>query len=180
MRKKVALILICLILYNIISCNISIFGSKLKNEVNLKLTAKDKLQKKDFTIGGIYINQPINEVIKILGKPQKIQKIPNGFQGSDEYDYYFPGVIIITSGLEKKVFQLKIENGDIKTFRGIAVGDKEQDVYYRYGKKEKLDNKILRYQMFVDYQRDDSQNILDFYIQNNKVTKIMIYIYSPE
>jgi hypothetical protein len=109
-----------------IICNLSTFGSVDNNEINQKLTAKDKLRIEDFIIGGIYINQPIEEVIEILGKPIKIQVIPDGFKGSDEIIHYFPDITIITSERRKRVFQIKIDNKGIRTFRGIAVGDHER------------------------------------------------------
>lgn len=181
MLRKISLILILIILGVLICviCNLSTFGSVDNNEINQKLTAKDKLRIEDFIIGGIYINQPIEEVIEILGKPIKIQVIPDGFKGSDEIIHYFPDITIITSERRKRVFQIKIDNKGIRTFRGIAVGDHERDVYYYYGMTKKYED-LITYQMFVDYATSDAQYILDFYIKNNRVSAIEIYIYHPD
>lgn len=181
MLRKIPLILVLIILGVLIcvKCNLNTFGSVDNNEINQKLTAKDKLQIEDFIIGGIYIDQPIEEVIEILGKPIKIEVIPDGFKGSDKIIYYFPDITIITSERRKRVFQIIIDNKGIKTLRGIAVGDNEEDVYQYYGKTKKINN-VLMYQMFVDYETSDSQYILNFFIENNKVSKILIFIYSPE
>jgi hypothetical protein len=180
MYKKIIIILIILGVSTCSKYNFIVFGNKTNNEINQKLIAENKLQERDFVIDGLYINQPIEDVIKIFGKPIKIQKRPDEFHGVDGLNYYFPDVSIITSEVNKKVFQINIKSQNIKTFRGIAVGDNEEDVFYYYGKTKKLDNKILRYQMYVNYETSDSQYILEFFIQKNKVSEIMIYVYSPD
>lgn len=179
MYKKIVIILFSLGIFAYSVYSINIFSNKLDNEMNQNLTEKDKLQKEDFIMGGLYVNQPVDEVIKIYGKPLEIQKILNGFRGSDKLLYYFPGVIITTSNIYKEVYQIVVNSKNIKTFRGISVGDKEQDVYKHYGKTEKIANKILRYQMDVNFETSDAQHILEFYIQNNKVSEIKIYMYYP-
>jgi hypothetical protein len=180
MYKKIIIILIILGVSTCSKYNFIAFGNQTNNAINQKLTAKDKLQERDFVIDGLYINQPIEEAIKIFGKPIKIKKRSDELHGVEELNYYFPDVSIITSEVDKKVFQINIKSRNIKTFRGVTVGDNEEDVFYHYGKTKKLDNKILRYQMYVNYETSDSQYILEFSIQKNKVSEIMIYVYSPD
>jgi hypothetical protein len=77
------------------------------------------------------------------------------------------------------VFQLRIENKDFKTFRGISIGDKEENVFLHYGKTEKLGGEVLSYKMIVD-NIERLYYSLDFHIKNGKVIKIMIYSISED
>lgn len=179
MGRKVVLILVSIgVWFIFFAVNTTIFG-KINNKVNTKLSAKDKLVIQDFQIAGLRLKQPIEEVIKILGKPTKVKTIPNGFNGCDEYDYYFPGVIVIISEFSKNVFELRIDNKDFKTYRGISVGDKEDNVYLHYGKTEKLGGEVLSYKLLVN-NMERLYYSLDFQIKKGKVIKITIYSISED
>jgi hypothetical protein len=147
-------------------------------KTNETLTSKDKLVLQDFKIGGLYLEQPISEAIKILGKPTKVITIPNkdGVRKYDEEDYYFPGVIIRVHKSDKKAIQLRIENKNLKTYRGIKIGSKEEDIYNHYGKVEKADNELtywmLKSQTLVSKHYVDTYYAISFVINNGKVSRI--------
>ncbi|MCL6592281.1 MAG: hypothetical protein K6U80_20340 [Firmicutes bacterium] len=177
MHKKIVLIIIMIcVLFACIGYYVVVFGNILNNSSKLKmLTAKDQLQLQDFKIGGLYLQQPISEVVKILGKPLKVET--KTINGAILQNYYFSGVIVGVYKSDQKVFQLRIENKNLITFRGIKVGDKEEKVYYHYGKGDKMDNEIV-YWMHVS----DTPNVyyaIGFNIKNSKVERIN-YDYAPE
>jgi hypothetical protein len=105
MSRKTTLILISIgILCVLFVFYINVFGIKVNNKANPKLTAKDKLQAQDFQIAGLRLEQPIEEVIKILGKPIKIKTILNGFNGCDEMITIFLVPLLLYLSLGKMCF----------------------------------------------------------------------------
>lgn len=160
----------------------------ISGKFDVTLTSKDKLVLQDFKIGGLYLEQPISEAIKILGEPIKVKSIPNkdGLSEYDEEDYYFNGVTIRVEKSNKKVIQVRIERKDLRTYRGIRVGDKEENVYKHYGKTVKSDD-ILFYQA-IAYQKSIKEAfnksinvyyIISFSIKKGVVSKIGLD-YAPE
>ena len=71
----------------------------------------------------------------MLGKPEKTLSGDR----EDEYDnyYYYKGILIATSKTYPgKVGYISSKKRKLKTFRGIEIGSKEEEVFYRYGKKK--------------------------------------------
>lgn len=136
---------------------------------NSKLTSKDKLKEDDFNISGVKLGQPIIETLKLLGKPEKIL---NGEKG-DEYEnyYYFKGILIATSKTYPgKVGYISIKKKELKTFRGIEIGSKQEDVFYRYGKTEIVND---GYTYEKKYDGLNTSGII-FIVKQGKVKEIII------
>lgn len=139
--------------------------------LNLNLTEKDPLIIDDFQMGGVKLEQPISSIETIFGKPKKIYDWEKGKTKYYEYDHFKVRYSVITG----KILTIIAEKPGFKTLRGIAVGDNENDVFYRYGKIEKLEDNNLNYQKYISRDYLDYTYALDFTIQNDKVSKIMIY-----
>jgi hypothetical protein len=175
MNQKTILILTIISVVFLCS-SLNVFGNKIYNRINLKLTAKDKIQTQDFQISGIYLEQPLDKAIKVLGKPVKELLIPNkdGFHQFDKEEYYFAGIVIKIDKSMKKVEEIRIESKSFKTYRGVGIGDKEKDVYYRYGKLEKLQN-YLRIWTNAHTKDDGYYYLMNFLIEKGKVIRINLY-----
>lgn len=185
MWKKVIKLLFVLMIVSIFTSNNAIlYGDGGNYKINKNLTAKDELSVQDFQINGLYIEQPITEVTKLLGKPISKILVPNkdGFHEYDQEEYHFPGIVALVDKSSQKIIQLQIQDKRFKTLRGIGIGDKKDDVYYHYGKKDLIDNMIF-YQMFVSTREDNSIEfdlyyMIVFEIKDEIVTKIYLN-YAP-
>jgi hypothetical protein len=112
-------------LYSSIARMASPGAIKLREYTNLSLFSKDKLQIEDFQIGGIKLEQSILDIQKsTLGKPtRKYSDRKNEFE-----TYEYPGLKIEFNIITKHIVWIMSERKDLKTFRGISVGDKEEEV----------------------------------------------------
>lgn len=95
------------------------------------------LTEKDFEVAGLKFGIPVTEIPKVLGKAQKVTT------DKKKILYYYYSQLLIKSfyfegATDRTVDHIVILDKKVKTFRGIGVGDKEKDVFNRYGKTEKI------------------------------------------
>ncbi len=161
--KKNIILIICIIIGLIF--NISVFGSK----ENL-FTSKNELQKKDFEIAELKLGMPMTEISKVLGNPLKITTdkkkiLCYNYPQLQIKSFYFEGAP------ERTADHIVILGKNIKTFRGIGVGDKEKDIFYHYGKTEKISERLT-------YETNFEINFyaISFLMSNGKVKQIDIYL----
>lgn len=164
MKKALSILLVVFLV--LIICPTLVFGSK-----KVLLTAKDELTKDDFIIVGLELTQPLSKITQVLGKPQKIIKTKQAIS------YYYPNIIIqsfpkssYNGSVVTNIENFIILNKKLKTFRGIGIGDSEEEVIFHYGKTDKTDNCLI-YEAGVDYL----VYAISFTISNGKVKKIEIY-----
>jgi len=143
----------------------------LKQNINYNLTSKDPLQIDDFQIGGIMLEQKICEVKKIFGEPSRIY-----VEKEDERNCYeYPGLTIIYSIITGNILAIEVRRNDLKTFRGISVGDAKDKVIYHYGNSEYEEEGYLNYQKYVYRDYEDIFYAITFRLKEEKVSEIMIY-----
>lgn len=179
MKKYLLVLVLSVLVLVIVGVSVFILNTESKNSsaiksveiLNLNLTMKDPLIIDDFQIGGIKLEQSISSIEKIFGKPNKIYDWKKGETKYYEYDHFKVRYNIITG----EILTIIVEKPGLKTLRGIAVGDSENDVFYRYGKIDKLEDNNLNYQKYISRDYLDYTYAIDFKIQNDKVTKIMVY-----
>ena len=140
-------------------------------ENKLNLTGKEPLIKKDFQISGIRVGMPLSEVTKVLGTP-KDTTIDN----KKTICYYYPQLVIKSFFLEgvpdRIVDYILVKDKNIKTFRGIGIGDSKKEVIRRYGENDEILSRLIYETHFewVDY------HAINFLISNGKVKQIEIYL----
>lgn len=160
------------ILTIILSIAIITIGSNVSLvECKINLTEKEPLIKEDFQILGVKVGMPLSEVTKILGKPKKVTNDSN-----KTICYYYPQLVIKSFFLEgvsdRIVDYLLIKDKNIKTYRGIGIGDSKKEVIHRYGENDEILNRLIYETHFgwVDYYA------INFLISNGKVKQIEIYM----
>lgn len=149
-----------------------VFGSNVSfGKSKMNLTGKDPLIKEDFQVLGIQVGMPLSEVTKILGKPKKVTN-----DSKKTICYYYPQLVIKSFFLEgvtdRTIDYLLINDKNIKTYRGIGIGDREKDVIYRYGKKDE----ILKRLIYETHFGDVDYYAINFLISNGKVKQVEIYM----
>ncbi|HLW33361.1 MAG TPA: hypothetical protein VKX40_13955 [Aequorivita sp.] len=173
--KRIFLLCIGILVFFSISSNIIQTKNDVSQNVNSNLTSEDSLQIDDFQIGGIKLDYKIGEVEKIFGKPDKIYIVKE-----DEWKCYeYPGLTFIYDIRTQKLLVIKVKRSDLKTFRGISVGDTKEEVIYRYGKSEYEEYGYLNYQKHVIVDYWDYFYAINFSLKEGKVDEIMIY-FAPD
>lgn len=128
-------------------------------------TLAARLNNDDFIVAGISIGMPVNDAMKILGKPQSITtEVFNqralkyiGFEIDSEDDAVFS--IIITSN-------------KYSTSRGLRVGDGFKRLVHLYGKPYSKDESVWTYKT-----GKPDKPIFSVVSKNNKVVRIYIGYY---
>lgn len=164
MNKKSVFIIIIICLGFCICFNLA----NGKNDKNL--TAKDKLIEEDFEIAGVKLGMNISETSKILGNPKKITS------NTEAICYSFPQLLIKSFRIEgttrTPVNYIRLLDKNLKTVRNIGIGSTEEEVIYRYGKNNKIKNRLI-------YEKEEDFlmfNAISFLINKGKVKQIEIYI----
>lgn len=143
---------------------VSVFG----NDQTL-LTAKDELVSDDFKLVGLELAQPLSKITQVLGKPQKIIKT------KQVISFCYPNIVVQSfpvQGYKNTIDKFILIDKTLKTFRGIGIGDKEENVFYRYGQKDKTDNSLT----YETYLADGLDHAICFTINEGRVKNIEIYI----
>lgn len=146
------------------------FAFVLANEPGL--TAKDRLQLKDFEVLGIKMFDSMDETLKKFGEPLKVENYyVNKFK-----TYFFADIDIhcyspLNDGLYI-VDGVTVKKEGYTTYRGISVGDDESRVTYLYGKGSWYDE-VVYYETRFD---DEIPYGIYFSIKDNKVSSFKVYI----
>lgn len=151
--------------------NNPIASDNFRQNVNLNLYSKDMLQIDDFQIACIKLGDSISVSSKLLGKPKKV------ISNDEEKIYKFQGFEVRFFRETGEIVHILVEREGLNTYRGISIGDREEEVLHRYGATKKLGGNTLHYNKL--FQTKDS-NVdfacaLDFIVENGKVNKIRIY-----
>lgn len=136
----------------------------------------EKLTIDDFQIGEIRLGQPISEVLNILGEPCEEKLIPH--PSNSEWDYVelrYDGIVVgYFKYFEQVVDMIVVTAPEIKTPRGIQVGDEEDEVIATYGETRKFENTRIVYQLRVPGEIFDDIYSICFFVEDGYVTKIRI------
>lgn len=104
----------------------------LVNDAYCKSLAPQKpVSEQDFLIAGVKLGQPIEPVLKVLGKPFKT-RAGTAQESMSKYYQYEDFIIGSIDGL---LGHFHFWKAGLKTPRGIGVGDKAKLIYERYPKK---------------------------------------------
>ncbi len=128
------------------------------------LTKSTDLSKEN--INNIYLNEDINNQ-KIISKYGKVSEFS---RDNDLYDYYLlkEGVEVATNKGENKIIRFIIDDKDIKTEKGIKIGDKKDKIVELYG-----NNYYIRLEQGVDiigYVDKDKKCSIEFWLaEDNSV-----------
>ena len=131
----------------------------------------------DFSIMGVIAGELYSEsdIIKKLGKPNKV-KFETLAIGRKRKNYIYHDFTIKTDIIEgnkrELVTWIEIIGTNIKTKRGIGIGDKAEQVLSKYGPPTDKGDTYF-YSVLTDsgYDQPDSHKVW-FTIKNGKVTKI--------
>lgn len=130
---------------------------------------------KQVTINGIRLSSSEEEIVKILGKPEKITN-----HGVDEViggkakTFYYEGLVIYL--IDQEIFGLECKGSTCVTDKGIRIGDERKKVERAYGppsEYEKTGDR-LGYTLKINNIYIDSS--LVFFFKNNKVIRITYHV----
>ena len=142
-----------------------IFGSSIDHNFGRSyhhfLTKSTDLSKEN--IENIYLNEEIDDE-KIVSKYGKISNLS---QDNSLYNYYFlrEGIEIATNKDDNKIIRFAVKDNDVKTEKGIKIGDKEDKVVKLYG-----DNYYTRLEQGVNiigYVDKEKNWSIEFWLDEN-------------
>jgi hypothetical protein len=130
---------------------------------------------KQVTVNGIRLSSSEEEIVKLLGKPEKITN-----HGVDEViggkakTFYYKGLVIYL--IDQEIFGLECKGSTCITDKGIRIGDERKEVERAYGppsEYEKTGDR-LGYTFKINNKYIDSS--LVFFLKNNKVIRIVYHV----
>ena len=149
--------------------------------------AQPRLTKADFAVGKIAVDANIESLLPSLGKPTKLDSLDDDEVGGFTV-YYYEGLIIWTESPTGNISSFEISNPQLRTKRGLSVGDSVAKLERLYGKKPSEselnrahDNYDMNFKDFTElktYEYDQSQHNVFyaiFYIKGSKVVRIYLF-----
>jgi hypothetical protein len=163
-----------------------VFGAYLslyKDYVDYDIAERTRLGKikNIFLIADLIPSMKEDDVKKIHGRPNKIEKDLADQTGNSEY-WFYDGFII--RFLKERIVDIKLTSNKYKTTRGITIGDDLNILCERYSKLYKHDwkygvfNEYCLYDYSIWIKQDDSfcEDCilhLKFLLKNNKILEII-------
>lgn len=145
-----------------------------------------KIAYDDLNLGGIYLGQPMSEIITKFGQPKfkaRTPDFPNGYYGSFNCGN-FKLYISTTDSDNGVVFELTANNDcQFVTKAGIGIGSSLASVKAAYGEPDLVNEKtdIVYLAQYTYFVKDDNKTKLSFLIRkdNGKVEGIYFVSLSP-
>ncbi|NLY75924.1 MAG: hypothetical protein GX075_11590 [Firmicutes bacterium] len=138
-----------------------------------KIIKPDPLTVEDFhpNYKGLKLGISADEVIKLLGKPKQNIQINNFIE---VYNYPQITVWVNYNFKDHEVYEYSIEKEDIKTSRGVGVGDFAADVISRYGKQFKVEDGWLQYSLKTTLDGNGNKFVYyyEFLIEEGRVKEM--------
>lgn len=152
------------------------------------------IEESDLNIGGIYLDQPIKEVVAQMGKPvskEKLKDIDFGYTtklANKRYEYGFVKngakfTVIADKNVKGVIVNKTAEAAGLATKAGITLGSSDEEVLKAYGKPtwdykdnllDKTLSRILYYRKLIN--GDEEQLLFRFEFDLNGKLVYMKYI----
>lgn len=122
----------------------------------------------DFNVRGVHVGTPEKEMLKIFGKPKKVDYVPADPDEITLSTYEFEGLTIGVQDFEgeRRALNFSIES-DQWNVQGITVGSSVEDIERVFGRPRSVTNEDL-------YYLDSSNLDVDFAIENGRVVGIYL------
>jgi hypothetical protein len=171
-KAMVYIIVPILLSVSLVLGNKDLANAEIVNKIN-------PLEMDDFTIRGITKGELLKkDLLSKLGKLIQIKTININSDRIEKY-YIYSDLTIETIFVREEnyeiIFGIEITKNNIKTKRGVTLGDNAEKVIEKYGPC-KLDNGYYFYDTLLDVGSEQPDSFtIRFKIYNNKVTEIKIF-----
>ena len=151
-------------------------------------TESQNLTKEDFRVGGVYIDQPIDSVLRVLGYPKKIDTTIT--EAGPFASYSFDGLTIWVNSAGT-ISAIDISSRNYHTRKGVTIGDSLSAIERLYGVKKEwarekslardfdiYDTTFSDFDFLFDYEfrtGDYDACYIAFYFKSNRVVKIYMW-----
>lgn len=114
-------------------------------EIFTRSETQQHLAGQDFDCLGVAIDSPSYAVVKVLGEPDHVSKVPNHYTDPDsDVVYYYDGVLVYLNN-QNRIVSFEITSIQATTARGLKVGDSREKVLQQYGKPSEEGESYVSY-----------------------------------
>jgi hypothetical protein len=130
---------------------------------------KNELYMDDLALGGVKVNMSKKDVLKAMGKPDRIDNDVKGFH--ERLSYGNNTTIMLT---DNKVRFIETLSTKYSTPRGLIVGDSKDELIRQYGEPSNvLEDKATGNQIF-DYDLSGEYYLFHAEVKNNKIIRLQV------